>query len=222
MSAERMRAIIAGNGQTAPLEGDAALATRVGRNGRDDETALPPDPAHRRAHRLLQYLPGIYSSDDFAARFLGIFEHILDPIEQQVRNLPYYFDPPTAPPALVPWLAEWVAQAEGAGWPLAAQRGLIKNAVRIFTHRGTLAGLKLHLQALGVADPLITDNGDGFRLGHDARLGYNTHLGRERPGWFTVTLPVADPAALDTDLAREAIESSQPVGARYVLRIVKE
>jgi phage tail-like protein len=221
MSVDRPPAVTENNGAATPADG---AETALGRN-RPDGYAPPPvqrpvNVLHQRGERLLRYLPSIYSEDDFTARFLGIFEGMLDPIEQLVRDLPYYFDPATAPPALLPWLAEWLATDDAAAWPAPAQRALLRDAVRIFGRRGTAEGLQLHLAALIGTPPLLTDNGTGFRLGTTARLGYNTVLGTEQPNTFTVTLVVADPATLDTDLVREAIERETPVGAQYVLRVV--
>src|SRR4051812_44500424 len=61
-------------------------------------SARPRPGAAPRRSRLLDSLPAIFAEDPFAARFVRIFEDMLDPIEQLVENLPYYFDPPTAPP----------------------------------------------------------------------------------------------------------------------------
>lgn len=178
------------------------------------------DPNHAFASRLLQYLPAIYSANDFMTRFLGIFEATLDPIEEQIQQQPYYFAPETAPDPLVAWLAEWVGLTEGEDWPLERRRALILTAARIYGGRATVAGLKLHLRSLTGAEPLIIENSDGFRLGADARLGCNTPLGRARAFWFTVTLLLPDPAALDEELARQVIEIEKPAGSVYLLRVV--
>ena len=207
-----------GHEQQAITPADAPSALLPTVDGRHDLALRGPGEQTRRS-RLLDYLPSIFADDPFAARFVCIFEDILDPIEQQVRNLPYYFDPPTAPPALVDWLAEWVDLREGAGWPTPQRQALIEEAVPIYGSRGTARSLKGHLQALVGTEPLITENGDGFRLGADARLGYNTLLGRERPGWITVTV-VADPATVDADLVHTAIETEKPLGTRAGLRVV--
>jgi hypothetical protein len=81
-----------------------------------------------------------------------------------------------------------------------------------------MQALKLHLQALTGTAPLISENTDGFRLGSEARLGTNTMLGRERPAQLTITIVAADPAAVDEDLVRDAIEAEVPLGTRPVLR----
>ena len=208
------------------------------RNGREDQGAgaapgvqvpagsngyappAAPAPTDPFAGRLLSYLPGIYNADDFTARFLGIFEATLDPIEEQVQHQPDYFAPETAPAALVDWLAQWVGLEEGGDWPAERRRALILAAARVYAGRGTLAGLKLHLQALTGVPPLIIENSDGFRLGADARLGYNTPLGRARPFWFTVTLVLPAGATPDEELVRTVIEIEKPAGSVYLLQVV--
>jgi phage tail-like protein len=206
------------DGAIVDLAPAAALALR--RNGHEAGLAIPlaPSTAPPSGTRLLQYLPAIFQGDDFTTRFLCIFGDILDPLERMVGQLPDYFDPATAPPELLEQLAEWVSLDAGADWPDAQRRALAGQAVRIYGNRGTTQGLRLYLRALTGHAPLIVENGDGFRLGGDARLGYNTLLGRERPGWFTVTVLVANATALDDDLVRRAIESEKPFGTRYLLR----
>ncbi|HEY4720700.1 MAG TPA: FHA domain-containing protein, partial [Anaerolineae bacterium] len=56
----------------------------------------------------LKYMPTVYGTSGFIGRFLMIFESILTPVDRQIGNLPYYFDPRMAPPDFLPWLAGWL------------------------------------------------------------------------------------------------------------------
>ena len=66
---------------------------------------LPPGLTIQ-SQKLIQYLPGIYHTE-FMARFLGLFESILTPIEWNVDNFYLFLNPGTAPTGFIPWLAQW-------------------------------------------------------------------------------------------------------------------
>ena len=82
-------------------------------------------------------LPAIYSADRFAGRFLRMFKDVLDPVAVIVDNRPYYFDPMTAPLALLDWMAFWVDLDEGESWPLPKKRALIAATAALYRMRGT-------------------------------------------------------------------------------------
>src|SRR5262245_1161043 len=89
------------NGGSPPLSLDGAAMVL------DGFAARPPGvPAVRSSY--LDYLPGVYHENDFMARFLLIFEHILSPIERTVANSSEYIDPGTTPDDFLPWLGSWL------------------------------------------------------------------------------------------------------------------
>ena len=93
----------------------------------------------------LQFLPEIYQQSDFLGRFLGICEQVFEPTYEATENFWAYLDPLTAPRALLPFLAHWVAWPMNARWTLRQQRRLIRHAVEIYQWRGTRRGLQLCL-----------------------------------------------------------------------------
>src|SRR5436190_168880 len=94
----------------------------------------------------LKYLPAIYSSDGFAGRFLRIFEDVLGPIQVMVDNQPYYFDPMTAPLALLDYMETWVdLDDEADDWPMPKRRALVAAIAALYRMRGTQAGIKRHI-----------------------------------------------------------------------------
>src|SRR5215472_99999 len=57
-----------------------------------------PTPASVSGRRYLRdNLPGMYADGDFAMRFIGAFETLLDPLVASLDNLPEHFDPRYAP-----------------------------------------------------------------------------------------------------------------------------
>jgi phage tail-like protein len=85
----------------------------------------------------LNYLPALYREVDFIGRFLQIFEQAFEPAVQSMDTLWAYLDPMTAPQALLPFLAHWVAWPIDHRWNLSRQRLLIRYAVELYRWRGT-------------------------------------------------------------------------------------
>ena len=167
----------------------------------------------------LQYLPAPYHEDPFLARFLLIFESILEPIERTIDNLRYYFDPRVAPEEFLAWLASWVGVELDEHWTLSQQRELIAQAALLHRWRGTRRGLREHVRLYVGRPPLIVENFDGFRLGQDAMLGVTTRLGEQQPHTIAVTVLAEDPQCIDEQVVRRIIESQKPAHVAYTLRI---
>lgn len=185
------------------------------------ESRVHPDRASGRLKSsYLRYLPGFYEEDDFLARFLLIFEQILAPIERTISNIPYYLDPRLTPEALLPWLASWVDLVLDERWPLEKRRLLVRRAADLYRWRGTARGLKAYLQIYAGVEPLVIENTSGMALSPDARLGVNTQVDDLRDHCFVVTLPLADPEALDMEIVHTIIRSMKPAHTAYEVRIV--
>jgi phage tail-like protein len=185
--------------------------------------------------RYLQHLPRVYQEqDELMGRFLMLFESFWQPIEAQIDNFPYYFDPEFTPTALLPWLATWVDLTLDERWPEEKRRRLLSAAVQLYRQRGTRRGLQAYLEIYTGARVQISEHGaNNFRLGADARLGPGVALGTlNLPHTFTVTvlLPAAETAGLslaeqtrlETDRRRmieTIIEAEKPAHTSYNLRL---
>lgn len=183
----------------------------------------------------LQHLPRVYQEqDELMGRFLMLFESFWRPIEAQIDNFPYYFDPEFTPTELLPWLATWVDLTLDERWPEEKRRRLLSSAVTLYRMRGTRRGLQEYLEIYTGARVQISEHGaNNFRLGSGARLGLGVALGTlNMPHTFTVTafLPAADSAGLTAaERARlEAerrrmieliIEAEKPAHTSYNLRL---
>jgi phage tail-like protein len=183
--------------------------------------------------RLMEFLPAIYREVDFMHRYLQMFEQALRPIFETTDALTRYLDPLTAPDALLPFLAHWVA------WPMETlplmphhQRRLIRNAMTIYQWRGTRRGLRLFLHyATGLPLEEELPEGDraisihesasqSFILG-EATLGPESPLGRGRPYHFVVTLrpPASQADAIHAPLIHRIITQEKPAHCTYELYI---
>jgi phage tail-like protein len=171
--------------------------------------------------RLLQYLPAIFQDDFFLARFLLIFQSVLDPIEQIVDNTHNYLDAGLTPASFLPWLASWVGVTLEPGLDEPQQRELIRQAVELSRWKGTRRGLRAELQARTGASPLIVENFDGMRLGQDAALGLNTQLGDHREGSVTVTFASDEHTVLDLQHVDAMVSDLKPAYVGHVVRIVR-
>jgi len=180
--------------------------------------------AAARRSKLLDYLPAIYSGDDFLNRFLCIFEDTLTPLQGLADNLHYYFNPMMTPPDLIPWLATWVNLVLDESWDLEQKRKLIHNAADLYSRRGTRRGMIEYLKLYTDTEPEITEYVDGMVLGPETFLGVNTTVaGRERHS-FTVTLRLhgmtEEQIASKEDSIRRIIETEKPAHTAYRLNLL--
>lgn len=169
---------------------------------------------------FIQYLPSLYREDFFAQRFLGIFDDLWLPLEKVVASLAALFDPRETPEHFLPWLASWVDLVLDERWPLVRRRLLVREAAELFRWRGTKRGLKRYLEIYTGVEPLIVENTDGIRLGSECRLGLNASLGRRRPFWLDITLPLAEPAGVDVNEVKAIVEAQKPAHCTYTLQIL--
>ena len=170
--------------------------------------------------RLLDYLPAVYRTDPFIARFLLIFQSIVDPLDSVIGNTHLYFDPDLAPTRFLPWLASWLDVTLEPGLDEADQRALIRRAVELHRWKGTRRGVREEIQLRTGTRPLIVENFDGLRLGQDAALGLNTNLGVRRNDFIAVTLATEAGAAFDERRADDLVGEIKPAHVGHSVRSV--
>jgi len=180
---------------------------------------LPPGARTMRSH-WLDYLPTIYHNDLFLARFLLIFQSILDPIEQTVDNTHSYFDPSLTPARLLPWLASWVGLTLESELDEATRRELLRRAADLSRWKGTRRELREQFQIRTGSRALIVENFDGMRLGQDAAMGLNTQLGRPFEGCISVTLAQVADRPVEPWRADSLVEELKPAHVGHLVRIV--
>jgi phage tail-like protein len=164
-------------------------------------SATTPVPLGLSMHsqRLLSYLPGVYHTD-FMARFLGVFESILTPIEWNVDNFDVYLHASTAPPGFLPWLATWFDIAFDSTWDEAQRRAFLADAHRIYARRGTRWALSRALEIYTGHVPEIDDQDE-----------------EQEPFTFTVRLP-RRARSLSRELIERIIDANKPAHTMYVLK----
>jgi phage tail-like protein len=150
------------------------------------------------SQRLIDFLPGIYHTD-FIARFLGIFEAILMPIEWNIDNFDLFLDPGTAPLGFLPWLENWFALPNGANWSEAQRRTFLKEAHLIYARRGTRWALSRILEIYTGSVPRIIDD--------DPQID---------PYTFQVNIPLRR-KDVNPDLIEAIIDANKPAHTTYKL-----
>ncbi|MDR7271942.1 phage tail-like protein [Pelomonas saccharophila] len=108
---------------------------------------------------LRRYLPELYRDDpvfdrsaggdatrhDFLERFIGLFESLLTPLEDQVADARVLTSPNSTPPDALDWLARWTGERFPSRLPTAHKRAWLANAPLLRRLRGTRGGLALAL-----------------------------------------------------------------------------
>ncbi len=147
----------------------------------------------------LQYLPAIYSDDEFLGRYLLIFESLLSPVTWAIDNFDLYLSPEIAPQAWLEWIASWFDLLLLPELPIDRQREIIRQAGWLFLRRGTRAALQRLLELYFGVTPEIIEN-DVCR--------------------FVVILPLSQSSVkLGKDVADRLIQSQKPAFAAYSLEI---
>ena len=143
---------------------------------------------------LERFLPATYRSDEEAAeflhRFLSIFDHELDSVEQQLRGLPARFSPTGVPEPWLNTLAAELGVPLEREWNVSQRRQLLEATPRTYPRRGTPSAIRsllhAHLEASAErpVPPAIPVIIEGFRERHHATLGSNRlPLGDNLPIW---------------------------------------
>ncbi|NJO60868.1 MAG: phage tail protein [Richelia sp. RM2_1_2] len=180
--------------------------------------------------KYLEFLPVLYREVDFIGRFMKIFEKAYQPVIDSFNTMWANLDPLTAPQALLPFLAHWVAWEFDYTWDIHQQRRLIRRAVELYRWRGTRKGLRLYLHlytGLPLDEDIANENdkhisitepfGDSFILG-EAQLG-SAILAGGQAFHFVVRLRPQQPNSINENLIRRIIEQEKPAFCSYELFI---
>jgi len=171
----------------------------------------PPPVVSRRA-TLRRGMPSIYHETDFAMRFVGALEGVLDPIAAMLDALPEHFSPNYAPRPMVDMLAAWLGVESDEAEELDARRETVRMAAELGRRRGTVSGLELALRLSFPGIPMRVEDDGGVRWSMDgARASVE-------PARFVVYVDVPIPEDRQVAIAR-CIDHHKPVQTTYRLRI---
>jgi phage tail-like protein len=158
----------------------------------------------------MDYLPGVFSRNDFLARYLLIFETINEPVQRTVDNVPDLFDPSLAPADFLPWLGSWLGLVLDERWPDAQRRELIRAAADLYRWRGTRRGLSEYIRVYtGITPEIVEPTLSEVSTSRD--LAFR----------FTVRLTLPPGAQVDRALLEQIIDAEKPAFAAGTLEIVR-
>lgn len=174
------------------------------------DAGAPPVVSRRGILRCA--MPAIYHESDFAMRFVGALEGILDPIAAVLDALPEHFSPDHAPRPMVDMLAAWLGIELDEAHELEDRREAVRNAAELGRRRGTVRGLELALRLGFPGIPVRVQDEGGVRWTGDGRPA--------QPGPTRFVVYVDVPVSEDRQLAiARCIERHKPVHVTYRLRV---
>jgi phage tail-like protein len=172
----------------------------------------PPPVASARAY-LRSALPAIYQDDDFALRFVGALETLLDPIVALLDALPAHIDPNLAPDDVLELLTAWLGIELRESQPTEQRREVLRQAVELGRRGGTKRCIEL---ALSLGFP-----GTPFRVDDPGSVTYATdprNLPKVPDPAFVVYCDEPQAEDRQADMAR-LIEEIKPAHVSYRLRV---
>lgn len=170
-----------------------------------------PPVVSRRAI-LRRGMPSIYHETEFAMRFVGALEGVLDPIAAILDSLPAHFSPDYAPRPIIDMLSAWLGVEIDEAHELDARRETVRMAAQLGRRRGTVRGLELVLRLSFPGIPMRIEDGGGVRWSLDGAPA------KVEPANFVVYVDTPIPADQQGAIAR-CIEHHKPVQATYRLRV---
>lgn len=167
---------------------------------------------------LSDLLPAILQEDMLVTRLLSVFDELLAPIIGTLDCLYAYLDPRLAPPDFVEWLAAaWVGVELDENWPLERQRAIVGAAIELYRLRGTMTGLRTHLEIVSGGHVEIADNGG---------VSWSATPNGELPGQavprLAVSVHTADPEAVDLAAVDAVITANKPAHVAHRAELVHE
>lgn len=175
------------------------LVEEHNKNGQQNSTAISGtsqtilDILGRQSRLYHEHLPEVYhasgvvqagrllgdkkQSADFLSRFLALFESVTVPLNWTIQHFYLYLHPASAPPEMLPWLANWFGFPLFDRLSIKQQRHLLLKAPDLIQQKGTVYGLddflKCYLQEpnkndVQARDTLVyvseNDSGNKFAL----------------------------------------------------------
>ena len=194
----------------------ATFATRRRRfsiTRRSTGPRLPGPPTASARGYMRDSLPALYRENDFAMRFVGALETVLDPIVATLDALPSYVDPKLAPSDMIEVMSAWLGIELDESMDDPTRRELLLRAAETARWRGTLKGLEMTLLLTFPDLPLRVEDEGGVVFTRDANSEPAPAANR-----FIVYCDKPIAAARQSVVAR-VIEEQKPMHVKYRLRV---
>ena len=161
-------------------------------------------------------LPALFQDDSFAQRLTGAFDDMLAPVFSTLDNFEAYLDAWLSPEDFLDWLGAWVGLELDEALSLERRRQFVARAHELFRVRGTLAGLRSHLETFTGAKVEIEDTG-GVKTSTTA----DSALPGSPNFALQVRVIVDHPEAIDRGRLETLVAASKPAHVTHKVEIVK-
>jgi phage tail-like protein len=165
---------------------------------------------------LGEFLPAVFQEhDQYTMRWTEALDEVLAPLILALDCITAYIDPLLAPEDFLQWLSGWSGVLLDENWPVDRRRSLAAAAVGLYRSRGTVSGLRAHLELVTGGQVEITDNG---RV--TCSRTPNGDLPGEPAPVLTVRVTVADQAEVNARALEALIRATKPAHVLHRLEVV--
>jgi phage tail-like protein len=164
---------------------------------------------------LINYLPEVYADDQWMVRWTAALDEVLATMVNTIDCLGAYIDPLLAPEDFMGWLAGWVAVVLDESWSVQAQRAVIAEAVDLYRMRGTMTGLRRHLEAVVDGRVEITESG-----GVSPSQRPRPQPPKDVEHWVHVRVWPNDPRTTSAEAVLAVIRAAKPVHVVHSLEVM--
>ncbi|HSV65926.1 MAG TPA: phage tail protein [Mycobacteriales bacterium] len=171
-------------------------------------------PGLANAQPIVELMPAVYQEDQFTGRFTAGLDDTFAPILAVIDCIDAYVDPALAPEDFVDWLAGWVGMPQDDDTSLERRRAGVEHAVELYRMRGTLTGLRAHLELVSGGEVALADNGG---------VVWSTTPGTALPGEGTprlgVRIRLEDPGRAPLGLLNAVVSAGKPAHVVHRLEV---
>lgn len=164
---------------------------------------------------LGSFLPSVYQDDPFTMRWTAALDEVLAPLTLALDCITAYIDPMLAPEDFLEWLAGWFGTVLDENWPAHRRRAVVAASVGLYQSRGTVAGLRAHLELVTGAAVEVTDSGG---------VSWSQVPGGQLPGdpvpMLTVRITVTDEAQVNVRGVDALIRAAKPAHLLHRLEVI--
>ena len=167
-------------------------------------------------HPLGGLMPSVFQDDAFTMRWTEALDEVLAPVPAVLDSIEAYIDPLLAPEDFLAWLAGWCGMTLDENWPLPRRRAVVSAAADLYRERGTLAGLRRHVELVTGGLVEVADTGG---VTWSATPGDpHASAGPEGPS-LTIRVLVTDPAEVNVRALDALISAIKPAHVVHRLEV---
>jgi phage tail-like protein len=165
-------------------------------------------------HPLGELLPAVLQEDEFVMRWTTAFDDVLAPVVAALDCITAYIDPMLAPEDFLLWLGSWFGAVVDENWPVERRRAIVAASAELYRTRGTIPGLRAHLELVTGAHVEVSDNGG---------VTWSVTPASELPGEpspaLTVRIPAATQASVNISALNAFINAIKPAHVVHRLEV---